>query len=475
MISTLLVGMLCVHLLCFAVMFLLISRRLEGDRMGMEVFALGNLMLGGAYVLQLLEGTQGWGWMSVTNHMLTLCAPVAYCVGGLRFFGRSAPLLRPLLAVALGYVALQGLAQALWGPVGRYALLAATCAVLFAGMVLVLLRGMRSFARDLRGEMVLFVCLISGISVLNAMKFAKLLGGGLEALRMDSQFQMVFYVYMCSLATILPPLIVWLVLRRMSDALRATAARDPLTQLLNRRGLDAALNTHFRRGAGTAHLLLIDIDHFKRINDTHGHHVGDAVLCGVADALRGAVRKGDLVCRLGGGGVRRHLPGVRRRICAAGGRACAQRHRAEIHVAGSAPEWGALHRDHRRLARLHRGSLFGAGHAPGRRCAVPRQERWPQPHRAARRTGALSTASLGAPVPFPLPIIAVCRPPAATRASMAAGKRGRLAGQGNDAGACSRARFCSFFHACRPVAASATNTRYSAAVACSAFTRYMPT
>ena len=300
MIATLLVGMLCVHLLCFAVMFLLISRRLEGDRMGMEVFALGNLMLGGAYVLQLLEGTQGWGWMSVTNHMLTLCAPVAYCVGGLRFFRRSAPLLRPLLAVALGYVALQGLAQAVWGPVGRYALLAATCAVLFAGMVLVLLRGMRSFARDLRGEMVLFVCLISGISVLNAMKLAKLLGGGLEALRMDSQFQMVFYVYMCSLATILPPLIVWLVLRRMSDALRATAARDPLTQLLNRRGLDAALNTHFRRGAGTAHLLLIDIDHFKRINDTHGHHVGDAVLCGVADALRGAVRKGDLVCRLGG-------------------------------------------------------------------------------------------------------------------------------------------------------------------------------
>ncbi|MGE8219190.1 MAG: GGDEF domain-containing protein [Stenotrophomonas acidaminiphila] len=300
MIATLLVGMLCVHLLCFAVMFLLISRRLEGDRMGMEVFALGNLMLGGAYVLQLLEGTQGWGWMSVTNHMLTLCAPVAYCVGGLRFFGRSAPLLLPLLAVALGYVALQGLAQALWGSVGRYALLAATCAVLFAGMVLVLLRGMRSFARDLRGEMVLFVCLISGISVLNAMKFAKLLGGGLEALRMDSQFQMVFYVYMCSLATILPPLIVWLVLRRMSDALRAAAARDPLTQLLNRRGLDAALNTHFRRGAGTAHLLLIDIDHFKRINDTHGHHIGDAVLCGVADALRGAVRKGDLVCRLGG-------------------------------------------------------------------------------------------------------------------------------------------------------------------------------
>ncbi len=300
MIATFLVGMLCVHLLCFAVMFLLISRRLQGDRMGMEVFALGNLMLGGAYVLQLLEGAPGWGWMSVANHTLTLCAPVAYCVGGARFFGRSTPLLRPLLVVALGYSAMQVLAQWVWGPVGRYALLAATCAVLFAGMVLVLIHGMRSFARDLRGEMLLFACLISGICVLNAMKFAMLLNGGLEALGMDSQFQRVFYVYMCSLATILPPSIVWLVLRRLSDALRATAAHDPLTQLLNRRGLDAALKAHFRRRTSTAHLLLIDIDHFKGINDTHGHHVGDAVLCAVADALRSAVRKNDLVCRLGG-------------------------------------------------------------------------------------------------------------------------------------------------------------------------------
>lgn len=300
MIATLLVGMLCVHLLCFAVMFLLISRRLQGDRMGMDVFAVGNLMLGGAYVLQLLEAAQGFGWMNVANHTLTLCAPVAYCVGGARFFGRSTPLLRPLLAVALGYGLLQVLAQWAWAPVGRHALLAAACAVLFAGMVVVLVHGMRTFARDLRGEMLLFASLISGICVLNAMKFVALLGGGLEALGMDSPLQTVFYVYMCSLATILPPSIVWLVLRRLSDDLRAMAARDPLTQLLNRRGLDAALDAHFQRQAGTAHLLLIDVDHFKSINDIHGHHVGDAVLRRIADVLRGAVRKGDLVCRLGG-------------------------------------------------------------------------------------------------------------------------------------------------------------------------------
>lgn len=300
MIATLLVGMLCVYLLSFTVMFLLISRRLRGEKMGMDAFAVGNLTLGMAYVLQLLEGPAGWSWMSVLNHSLTLCSLLAYCVGGARFFGRSTRLLVPLIGIGLGYAAVQLLVHWIGGPVARYALLAGTCALCFAVMVGVLIYGVRTFARDLRGEVLLFAVLIGGICVLNAIKLVKLLGGGLAALNMDGQFQMVFYVYMCSLATILPPSIVWLVLRRLTDALRDMAARDPLTQLLNRRGLGDALVARFRRPGTTARLLLIDVDHFKRINDTFGHHAGDAVLCGVADALRGAVRKDDLVCRLGG-------------------------------------------------------------------------------------------------------------------------------------------------------------------------------
>ncbi|WP_197430026.1 hypothetical protein [Stenotrophomonas sp. KCTC 12332] len=82
MIATLLVGMLCVYLLSFTVMFLLISRRLQDENMGMDVFGVGNLMLGGAYVLQLLEGAPGWSWLSMLNHTLTLCSLLAYCVGG---------------------------------------------------------------------------------------------------------------------------------------------------------------------------------------------------------------------------------------------------------------------------------------------------------------------------------------------------------------------------------------------------------
>jgi diguanylate cyclase (GGDEF)-like protein len=106
---------------------------------------------------------------------------------------------------------------------------------------------------------------------------------------------------MSFLGTVLPPCAVWLVLRRLTDELRTMAAHDPLTQMLNRRGLVEGLDAYFRsRSAGPAYLLIVDIDHFKQINDSHGHKVGDLVLCHVAQVLKATARKGDLTCRLGG-------------------------------------------------------------------------------------------------------------------------------------------------------------------------------
>jgi diguanylate cyclase (GGDEF)-like protein len=269
--------------------------------MGMEVFALGNLLLGLAYILQLLGGPSSWGFMSVVNHTLTLSAPVAYVLGAMRFFDRATPVLRPLLVLALIYSVVQVLVQLLLGDAARHALLAALCALLFLGMTAAVLYGWRSFARDLSVEMIVFAVLIGGICILNAAKFVLIVDGGMAALDMSSSFQRVFYIYMSFLATVLPPCAVWLVLRRLTDELRTLAAHDPLTRLLNRRGLMDAMEAHFRsRTAGPAYLLIVDIDHFKRINDTHGHSVGDLVLCHVAEVLKATARQGDLVCRLGG-------------------------------------------------------------------------------------------------------------------------------------------------------------------------------
>jgi hypothetical protein len=74
MVTTVILGMLCVYLLCFSVMFLLISTRLNGKKMGVEVFALGNLLLGLAYILQLFGGPPDDIRNSVPPHFIDLFA-----------------------------------------------------------------------------------------------------------------------------------------------------------------------------------------------------------------------------------------------------------------------------------------------------------------------------------------------------------------------------------------------------------------
>lgn len=89
-------------------------------------------------------------------------------------------------------------------------------------------------------------------------------------------------------------------LARANDALRDQSERDPLTGLLNREGLLRSLRTSARIDAFAGTLLLVDIDHFKRINDTLGHAGGDAVLQEVAHRLQSCLRDEDYVVRWGG-------------------------------------------------------------------------------------------------------------------------------------------------------------------------------
>ena len=88
-------------------------------------------------------------------------------------------------------------------------------------------------------------------------------------------------------------------LRTELEAARREAESDPLTGLPNRRGFDRALATALA-GPGPAFLLLLDIDHFKAVNDRHGHPVGDLVLAEVAATLRACLRPADTAARIGG-------------------------------------------------------------------------------------------------------------------------------------------------------------------------------
>ncbi|MDF3919299.1 diguanylate cyclase [Salinicola salarius] len=91
--------------------------------------------------------------------------------------------------------------------------------------------------------------------------------------------------------------------KRLEARLERQAMTDPLTGLGNRRYLEgqAALEiARAQRSGAPLSLIAIDLDHFKRINDSYGHDVGDLVLQAFADTARGQLRDGDVLCRMGG-------------------------------------------------------------------------------------------------------------------------------------------------------------------------------
>lgn len=82
------------------------------------------------------------------------------------------------------------------------------------------------------------------------------------------------------------------------------ATTDPLTGLANRRQLAAVFDVMAARARraniSSIAVLVLDLDRFKEINDNHGHHIGDALLCSVAQRLRTEIRAADLIARTGG-------------------------------------------------------------------------------------------------------------------------------------------------------------------------------
>jgi diguanylate cyclase (GGDEF)-like protein len=114
--------------------------------------------------------------------------------------------------------------------------------------------------------------------------------------------------------------------------LEEVAARDALTGVQSRRWLDAMLpqlcTAHGKLGDAVS-IAVVDIDHFKRINDTHGHRSGDAVLAAVAKTLRAKLRPSDHVARFGGEEFVVILPQTR----LPGAQIAAERLREAVHAA----------------------------------------------------------------------------------------------------------------------------------------------
>ena len=116
-----------------------------------------------------------------------------------------------------------------------------------------------------------------------------------------ANFTLIFLLFVCLFA-------VFFIYRRFNDSLKLNrkldylAARDPLTNCYNRRALFDLMNRSFVNldSLGEYCIIMVDIDNFKEVNDTHGHNAGDTVLRGIAIILNQGVRQNDITVRYGG-------------------------------------------------------------------------------------------------------------------------------------------------------------------------------
>ncbi len=130
---------------------------------------------------------------------------------------------------------------------------------------------------------------------------------------------------------------------KLRETLRSQAIRDPLTGLFNRRYLSETLERELNRAARSQRpfgVIMLDLDHFKRFNDTFGHPAGDAVLREMGQFLKDHARGGDIACRYGGEEFTLVLPECPLEVT---------QRRAEV-----------IRADAKQLAVRHHGQLLGA-------------------------------------------------------------------------------------------------------------------
>lgn len=237
-----------------------------------------------------------------TPNVLVLAGAYLFWRGAVQFLCR--PRARSVEATLLGLVGAV-MVGVVWFTVAepsytaRITLIASAMLILFAALAWLLLRhGAKSFSHRLVFGVALLVVMNNGVRL-----YTVSTGSATQSL-FDSLPQNVAYV------TLLPVLVLLLSIGfvlmatdRLRHELESLARQDPLTGALARRGLvdagDMAVE-RYRSQSEPLSVLYMDLDHFKSINDTHGHAVGDEVLKRFVSHVRGLTRTGDSIGRLGG-------------------------------------------------------------------------------------------------------------------------------------------------------------------------------
>ena len=291
--------MLAIHLVVSGGLMFLV-RRMMPDAPGLGRWALATILFGLGYLVRLAAGLETVSALGVASDGVMLLAVLLFSDGVREFTGRSPGAMHHRLLLWAVIFSAQAAASVIGGPVWRHVGINLATGSMYLVMTWSLASQLRHQSKPLHAPLRLLAALIGGLSVLTLLRSYHIATHGMDV-AFHGMFAKAFYIYASLAALLVAMTLLWLLFLRLNGQLAELATRDALTGVYNRNGLDQALKQHFaRRDAPPLTLLLVDIDHFKRINDTLGHATGDATLQAVATALLSQLRGGDFVARIGG-------------------------------------------------------------------------------------------------------------------------------------------------------------------------------
>ncbi|MBC7996115.1 MAG: GGDEF domain-containing protein [Rhizobacter sp.] len=291
--------MLAIHLVASGGLMFIVWR-LMPDAPGLCRWAMASTLFGLGYLARLFFGMQTVDLIGVASDGVMLLAVLLFSEGLREFSGSPLAPRHQRVALWVLVFAAQASASVLGGVLWRHIGINLATGSMYAVMTWSLVLEIRRQPLALHAPLRLLAAMIGGLGALTLLRAYSIATEGM-AVAFKGVFAQAFYIYASLAAVVVAMTMLWLMFLRLNGRLAELATRDALTGVYNRNGLDRALQQHFaRRDAPPLTLVLVDIDHFKRINDTQGHAAGDAMLKAVATALLAQLRAGDFVARIGG-------------------------------------------------------------------------------------------------------------------------------------------------------------------------------
>lgn len=295
------IAILGAHLLCSGALFIVLVGRVRASD-GTRDWALAALCFGTAFIGRVAGGLGQGGAVALGSDALMIGAALLFARGMTSIARRPWPL-RGVAAAACVLVVAHAAVSSF--DRGEYLRLVSINALLAGLYFVVAYKAWQPIALKIgypqqRLPLAISAAMSLVLAVASAARSVHIAVYGMPVVY-GGAAAAAYFALSSMVALMLVFALLWVVFERLNGELAELASLDALTRVLNRNGLQRALRRHFANRPPTPlTLLLVDVDHFKSVNDRHGHAAGDTLIRAVADCLAQTCRGSDFVARFGG-------------------------------------------------------------------------------------------------------------------------------------------------------------------------------